>query len=50
MPEGTICKLPALICAGNSFFQSTFLTTTENTTVLSLVKIKLNKKYLSVKT
>ena len=50
MPEGTICKLPALICAGNSSFQSTFLTTKEDTTVLGLVKIKLNKKYLSVKT
>ena len=43
MPEGTICKLPALICAGNSSFQSTFPTTTENTTVLSLVKIKFKK-------
>ena len=50
MPEGTICKLPALICAGNSSFQSTFPTATENTTVLGLVKIKLNKKYLKVKT
>ena len=44
MPEGTICKLPALICTGNSSFQSTFPSSTENTTVLGLVKIKFNTK------